>query len=78
MHAGASADRSQALIDQGAAVMSMPGLDGRVDLSALLTQLAESGVNELHVEAGATLNAALIEADLVDELLVYLAPKILG
>ena len=40
--------------------------------------MAESGANELHVEVGATLNAALIEADLVDELLDYLAPKILG
>ena len=78
VHAGAASIRSQALVDQGVSVMSLPGIDGRVDLVALMTHLADSGVNELHVEAGATLNAALIEADLVDELLVYLAPKIIG
>jgi diaminohydroxyphosphoribosylaminopyrimidine deaminase / 5-amino-6-(5-phosphoribosylamino)uracil reductase len=40
--------------------------------------LASEGVNELHVEAGATLGGALWQANLVDELLVYLAPKLLG
>ncbi len=50
----------------------------RVDLAALMTELGRRGVNELHVEAGATLNGALLQAGLVDELLVYLAPKFLG
>lgn len=49
-----------------------------VDLRALLDRLAFQGVNELHVEAGATLNAAWLQAGLVDEWLVYLAPKLLG
>lgn len=49
-----------------------------VDLGAVLADLARRGVNELHVEAGARLNAALIEGGWVDELLVYLAPTLLG
>ena len=56
----------------------LPGRDGRVDLDALLALLAERGVNELQVEAGAKLNGALLAAGLVDELLLYLAPVILG
>lgn len=78
VHAGASQARIDALETRGIAVQALPGLDGRVDLAGLMTLLADSGVNELHVEAGATLNAALLKADLVDELLVYLAPKLIG
>ncbi len=62
----------------GAEVLLLPGADGRVDLPQLLQRLAANGVGELHVEAGAVLNAALIGADLVDELLVYTAPRLLG
>ena len=51
---------------------------GKTDLAAVLTDLAQRGVNELHVEAGHQLNGSLLGADLVDELLVYLAPKLLG
>ncbi len=51
---------------------------GRVALAPLLAALAERGVNELHVEAGATLTGALLGAGLVDELLVYQAPVLLG
>ena len=50
----------------------------RVDLRALWAHLAEHEFNEIHVEAGATLNAALLEAGLVDELLMYLAPRVVG
>ena len=70
--------RTAALRACGADVLLLPGPDGRVDLPALLKQLALDGVNELHVEAGATLNAALLQAGLVDELLVYIAPTLLG
>ncbi len=56
----------------------LPGPDGRVDLAAMLGLLAERGINELHVEAGAKLNGALLAAGLVDELLLYLAPCLLG
>lgn len=50
----------------------------RIDIAWLLPELARRGVNELHVEAGATLNGHLIDGDWVDEVLVYLAPKLLG
>ena len=50
----------------------------RVDLRALWAHLAEHEFNEIHVEAGATLNAALLEAGLVDELLMYVAPRVVG
>ena len=76
--ADATASRRQALIDHGAVVMSLPGANDQVDLAALLAELADRGVNELHVEAGATLNAAFIATDSVDEVLVYLAPTLLG
>jgi diaminohydroxyphosphoribosylaminopyrimidine deaminase/5-amino-6-(5-phosphoribosylamino)uracil reductase len=52
--------------------------DGRLDLSAVLTLLAERGVNELQVEAGPTLSGALFAHGLVDELLLYVAPVLLG
>jgi diaminohydroxyphosphoribosylaminopyrimidine deaminase / 5-amino-6-(5-phosphoribosylamino)uracil reductase len=51
---------------------------GRVDLPAMLTALAQRGINELHVEAGAKLTGALLDAGLVDELLLYVAPSLLG
>ena len=51
---------------------------GKTDLAAVLADLAGRGVNELHVEAGHQLNGSLLKAGLVDELLVYLAPKMLG
>ncbi len=70
--------RSAALEAAGAKVLLLPGPAGRVDLDALLQRLAEDGINELHVEAGATLNGALLQAGLVDELLLYLAPTLLG
>jgi diaminohydroxyphosphoribosylaminopyrimidine deaminase/5-amino-6-(5-phosphoribosylamino)uracil reductase len=50
----------------------------QVDLAWLMPELARRGVNELHVEAGARLNGHLIEQGWVDEILVYLAPKLLG
>jgi diaminohydroxyphosphoribosylaminopyrimidine deaminase / 5-amino-6-(5-phosphoribosylamino)uracil reductase len=55
-----------------------PTAHGHVDLNAVLHDLAAQGCNELHVEAGARLNAAFIAADLVDEYLIYLAPKLIG
>ena len=70
--------RMEALRAAGAELLLLPGRNGRVDLPALLQRLAADGVSELHVEAGAVLNATLLGADLVDELLVYTAPKLLG
>ncbi len=56
----------------------MAAAHGKVDLAAMLADLAQRGINELHVEAGHKLNASLLREGLVDELLVYLAPKLLG
>jgi diaminohydroxyphosphoribosylaminopyrimidine deaminase/5-amino-6-(5-phosphoribosylamino)uracil reductase len=50
----------------------------RLDLRALLAQLAQREINEVQVEAGATLSGALLRAGLVDEVLLYLAPVLLG
>ena len=58
--------------------MSLPDADGRIDLPALMRALAQREVLELHVEAGAKLNGALLDAGLVDEVLVYVAPAVLG
>ena len=70
--------RQAALQGRGAVVVALPGLDGRVDLAAMLRDLGQRGINELHVEAGQRLNGALLRAGLVDELLLYLAPLLLG
>ena len=51
---------------------------GKTDLAAMLLDLARREINELHVEAGEKLNGSLLRAGLVDELLVYLAPRLLG
>ena len=53
-------------------------VDGRMDLPAVLALLAERGINEVQVEAGATLAGAFVTAGLVDELLLYVAPVMLG
>jgi diaminohydroxyphosphoribosylaminopyrimidine deaminase/5-amino-6-(5-phosphoribosylamino)uracil reductase len=72
------AERSAALTARGAQRCRLPGTQDKVDLAAMLADLARRGVNELHVEAGHKLNASLLREDLIDELLVYLAPKLLG
>ena len=56
----------------------LPDSRGRVDLAALMTTLGEREINELHVEAGGKLNGALLDAWLVDELLLYVAPCLIG
>ena len=66
------------LAARGARTVVAPGALGRVDLDAVLQDLFEQGVKVLHVEAGAELNGALLRAGLVDELLLYLAPSLLG
>ena len=77
--------KAAALQQRGATVIFMPqglGLDGpqsaKVDLRAMLQDLARREVNEVHVEAGFKLNGSLVREGLVDEFLVYLAPKLIG
>ncbi len=67
-----------ALEAAGAEVISLPGVQDRVGLTMLMMELARRGINEVHVEAGATLNGALLEAGLVDEWVAYQAPVLLG
>jgi diaminohydroxyphosphoribosylaminopyrimidine deaminase/5-amino-6-(5-phosphoribosylamino)uracil reductase len=73
-----ASEAGRALAAKGVAVISLPGSDGKVDLAAMMKDLARREVNELHVEAGHKLNGSLLRAGLVDELLVYLAPLMLG
>ncbi|WP_372827146.1 bifunctional diaminohydroxyphosphoribosylaminopyrimidine deaminase/5-amino-6-(5-phosphoribosylamino)uracil reductase RibD [Polaromonas sp.] len=70
--------RKAALEARGATVIYQPGSNGKVDLAAMLRDLARREVNEVHVEAGHKLNGSLIREALVDEFLVYLAPKWIG
>jgi len=70
--------RAARLRHQGADIVVLPGDRGKVDLAALVRELARRGVNELHVEAGFKLNGSLVREGCVDELLVYLAPMLIG
>lgn len=76
--ANAAAARLGPLLNAGATVLELPGSDGRPDLALLLEVLAQRGVNEVHVEAGATLVGALLRAGLIDEWLAYFAPLVIG
>ncbi|RPE64957.1 diaminohydroxyphosphoribosylaminopyrimidine deaminase/5-amino-6-(5-phosphoribosylamino)uracil reductase [Tibeticola sediminis] len=77
--ASTDAVRRAALEARGAEVISAPAApDGRLVLDAVAAELARREVNEVHVEAGETLNGALLAAGLADELLLYLAPRLLG
>jgi diaminohydroxyphosphoribosylaminopyrimidine deaminase/5-amino-6-(5-phosphoribosylamino)uracil reductase len=74
---GADSKR-QALEKKGATVIDMAGPHGKVDLAAMLLDLAHREINELHLEAGHKLNGSFIREGLVDELLLYLSPQLLG
>ncbi len=76
--ASEDAARIAALRADGAEVLVLPNPQGKVDLPRLLRLLAERGVNELHVEAGHKLNGSLLREGLVDELLLYFAPTLIG
>lgn len=78
--ATASTDPSKtaALQAAGAEIIVLPNAEGRVDLEALLRHLAQRGVNEVHLEAGSRLSGVFLKAGLVDELLLYMAPTLLG
>ncbi|MFN4324815.1 MAG: bifunctional diaminohydroxyphosphoribosylaminopyrimidine deaminase/5-amino-6-(5-phosphoribosylamino)uracil reductase RibD [Azonexus sp.] len=74
----ANAARIEALRAAGAEVLILPDAAGKVDLAALLAALARRGVNEVHAEAGFKLNGSLLREGLVDEVLLYLAPCLIG
>jgi diaminohydroxyphosphoribosylaminopyrimidine deaminase/5-amino-6-(5-phosphoribosylamino)uracil reductase len=70
--------KAAALEARGATITCLANPHGKVDLAALLRDLARREVNELHVEAGHKLNGSLMREGLVDELLLYVAPKFIG
>jgi diaminohydroxyphosphoribosylaminopyrimidine deaminase/5-amino-6-(5-phosphoribosylamino)uracil reductase len=78
--AGFDVEKRQRLERVGAEVVEMPtGPEGRVDLHALLRYLAETEqANEVLLETGATLAGAMLDAGLVDEMQLFVAPTILG
>ena len=63
---------------QGAEVLCLPNPHGKVALPDLLLALGQRGINEVHAEAGFKLNGSLLREGLVDELLLYLAPCLIG
>jgi len=71
-------DKRAALTALGVHVIDCAGAGGKVDLAAMLRDLAQREVNELHVEAGFKLNGSFMREGLVDEWLLYLAPQWLG
>ncbi|MCE9632574.1 MAG: bifunctional diaminohydroxyphosphoribosylaminopyrimidine deaminase/5-amino-6-(5-phosphoribosylamino)uracil reductase RibD [Methylophilales bacterium] len=70
--------QASALSEKGAEILVLPNPQGKVDLDALMRELATRGINELHVEGGSQLNGVLLELGLIDELLLYMAPVLLG
>lgn len=72
------APQEAALTAKGATVTCLPGARGKVDLAAMMKDLARREINDLHIEAGSKLNGSLVREGLVDEFLVYLAPRLLG
>ncbi len=78
VHANAAPAKVALLEAVGASLLSLPGADGRIDLAALLPILGERQMNEVTVEAGARINGAFLQAGLVDEVVLYQAPLLLG
>ena len=70
--------RRAALQARGAQITLVPGPSGKVDLASMLLDLGQRGINELHVEAGHKLNGSFVREGLVDEFLIYVAPKLIG
>lgn len=70
--------KAERLALKHAEVLTLPGPGGKVDLPRLLRELAARQLNEIHVEAGFKLNGSLVREGCVDEVLLYLAPKLIG
>ncbi|MGB7932130.1 MAG: bifunctional diaminohydroxyphosphoribosylaminopyrimidine deaminase/5-amino-6-(5-phosphoribosylamino)uracil reductase RibD [Gammaproteobacteria bacterium] len=70
--------RETRLEGSGVSIVTLPMEDSRLDLAAVMAYLGRMEINEVHLEAGATLSGALLAAGRVDELLVYLAPHLMG
>ena len=77
-HAHTDPAKEGALKSTGAQLVHLPGPGEKVDLPAMVKQLGQMAYNEIHIEAGHKLNGSLLQAGLIDELLVYLAPLLTG
>jgi diaminohydroxyphosphoribosylaminopyrimidine deaminase/5-amino-6-(5-phosphoribosylamino)uracil reductase len=77
-HAVHDSEKEKALTEKGATLFCLKGSGDKVDLPAMVQQLGRLNHNEVHVEAGHKLNGSLLNAGLIDELLVYLAPLLVG
>ena len=76
--AAASAVRRSVLQREGIEILTLPVLQGRVSLPVLLKQLGRRGIMSLLVEGGSEVNAAMLKAQLVDHIRLYVAPLLLG
>ncbi|MCW8900404.1 MAG: bifunctional diaminohydroxyphosphoribosylaminopyrimidine deaminase/5-amino-6-(5-phosphoribosylamino)uracil reductase RibD [Gammaproteobacteria bacterium] len=75
-----SADEAvtQVLTDAGADIHMLPYCNGSVDLKSVLEQLSDMHINDVLVETGATLSGAMLQAGLIDEIIIYMAPVLMG
>ncbi len=71
-------NKANALAERGVSLLSIPGDDGHVCLNSLLSHLASNEVNEVMVEGGELLNGSLMRLKMIDELIIYYAPKLMG
>ena len=69
---------TQALKDAGADIHMMPFCNTNVDLASVLQQLSDMQINDVLLETGATLSGAMLQAGLIDELIIYMAPVLMG
>jgi diaminohydroxyphosphoribosylaminopyrimidine deaminase/5-amino-6-(5-phosphoribosylamino)uracil reductase len=72
------AEKAAVLRARGAEIIALPNEQGKVALVDLVRELGRRELNEIHIEAGMKLNGSLVASGMVDELLVYLAPSLLG
>lgn len=78
MTCSADEDVTQALEDAGADIHMMPFCNSSVDLKSVLQQLSDMQINDVLLETGATLSGAMLQAGLIDELIIYMAPVLMG
>ncbi len=75
---GANEQKANQLRDQGVEILEVPGNERRVDFDQLTSALAQKGIQSILVEGGGTLLGSAFEQDLIDEVKVFIAPKIIG
>lgn len=74
----ADENKKQVLKDLGLKVIDVPNKNGRVDLKELVKKLGQEGIDSILIEGGGTLNFSALEENIVDKVIFYIAPKILG